>query len=165
MLAVTDYIPAPIQGMHKKPTDPPTEYRTALLLGKDGPESNAANAAYVDGNVENGIVTGGIIRSKGECFNNLIITDGRYKVRNLTIENTGHSVDDGKGLGCGILAGGDSRTEFYPFDNPKSGHPQRRNCHRRYCDDDDKRIQRFLALEGRRNRFRQYTKSVPERPA
>ncbi len=112
MLAVTDYIPAPIQGMHKKPTDPPTEYRTALLLGKDGPESNAANAAYVDGNVENGIVTGGIIRSKGECFNNLIITDGRYKVRNLTIENTGHSVDDGKGLGCGILAGGDSRTEF-----------------------------------------------------
>lgn len=112
VLAVTDYIPAPIQGMHEKPTDPPTEYRTALLLGKDGSEANAVNAAYVDGNVENGIVTGGIIRSKGECFNNLIITGGRYKVRNLTIENTGHSVDDGKGLGCGILACGDSRTEF-----------------------------------------------------
>ena len=52
------------------------------------------------------------MRSTGECFNNLIVTGGDYTVRDLTIENSGHSVDDGKGLGCGILAGGDSKTFF-----------------------------------------------------
>jgi hypothetical protein len=111
-LYVTDYIPAPIEGMHAKAGDPPEPYRAALLLGKDGPEENAAAAAYVGGSVEGKTVQGGSIVSRGECFNDLIITGGQYTVRDLTIENTGHSVDDGKGLGAGILAGGDSETLF-----------------------------------------------------
>lgn len=111
-LYVTDYIEAPMEGMHAKPGDPPEPYRAALLLGKDGPSDNAASAAYVGGKVEGSTVSGGVMKSSGECFNNLIITDGSYVVKDLTIENTGHSVDDGKGLGCGILAGGDSESVF-----------------------------------------------------
>lgn len=111
-LVVTDYIEAPIEGMHSKPGDPPEPYRAALLLGKNGPEVNAAAAGYTDGTVQNFNIIGGTMRSTGECFNNLIITGGDYKITDLTIENTGHSVDDGKGLGSGVLAGGDSRTAF-----------------------------------------------------
>ena len=111
-LFVTDYIEAPMEGMHARPGDPPEAYRAALLLGKDGLSANAASAAYVGGTVVGNTVTGGVMKSTGECFNNLIITDGSYTVKDLTIENTGHSVDDGKGLGCGILAGGDSETVF-----------------------------------------------------
>lgn len=111
-LVVTDYIPAPIEGMHARPGDPPEPYRTALLLGKDGPEDNAAASAFQGGTIEGSTVTGGTIRSKGECFNSMMVTGGKYAVKGLTIENTGHSVDDGKGLGAGILAGGDSETLF-----------------------------------------------------
>ncbi len=111
-LTVTDFIPAPIEGMHAKPTDPPTEYRTALLLGKDGVEQNAAKEAYVGGKVDGMAVTGGSIISKGEAFNNVILTGGTYIVRNLNIKNTGHSPDDGKGLGAAILAGNDSESVF-----------------------------------------------------
>ena len=109
-MIVTDYIDAPIEGMHARPGEPPTEYRTALLLGKDGVSQNAAACAYVGGAVEGNTVTGGRIVSTGECFNSVIVADGTYEIRDLTIENTGHSVDDGKGLGAGILAGGDSET-------------------------------------------------------
>ena len=111
-LIITDYIDAPIEGMHARPGDPPEPYRAALLLGSDGPSDNAASAAYVGGSVDGTVITGGKIASTGECFNNLIVTGGSYEIHNLTIENTGHSVDDGKGLGCGILAGGDSETTF-----------------------------------------------------
>ena len=111
-LYVTDYIEAPMEGMHARPGDPPEPYRAALLLGKDGPSDNAASAAYVGGTIDGNTVTGGVLKSSGECFNNLIITDGSHVVKDLTIENTGHSVDDGKGLGCGILAGGDSESVF-----------------------------------------------------
>ena len=111
-LVVTDYISAPIEGMHAKPTDPPEPYRAALLLGPDGVSDNAASAAYVGGNIEGNTVTGGKLQSTGECFNNLVVTGGKYKVKNLTIENKGHSVDDGKGLGAGILCGGDSDVTF-----------------------------------------------------
>lgn len=108
-LLISDYIPAPIEGMHARPGDPPEPYRTALLLGKDGVVSNAA---FQEGTIQGNTVTGGAIRSKGECFNSMMVTGGSYEVRDLTIENTGHSVDDGKGLGAGILAGGDSETVF-----------------------------------------------------
>ena len=109
---ITDYIEAPMEGMHARPGDPPEPYRAALLLGKDGPSDNAASAAFVGGTIDGSTVTGGVMKSTGECFNNLVITDGSYQVSGLTIENTGHSVDDGKGLGCGILAGGDSESVF-----------------------------------------------------
>ena len=36
VLTVTRRIPAPIEGMNPKPGDPPTDYRTVLLLGKLG---------------------------------------------------------------------------------------------------------------------------------
>lgn len=111
-LTLTDFIPAPIEGMHAKPTDPPKEYRTALLLGKDGAESNVAAAAYVNGKVDGMTVTGGSITSKGEAFNSVIVTGGKYTVKDLTIENTGHSPDDGKGLGAAILTGNDSESVF-----------------------------------------------------
>ena len=111
-LTVTDFIPAPIEGMHAKPTDPPTEYRTALLLGKDGAEDNVAANAYVGGKVDGMAVTGGSITSKGEAFNSVVVTGGKYTVKDLTIENTGHSPDDGKGLGAAILAGNDSESIF-----------------------------------------------------
>ena len=111
-LVVTDYIEAPIEGMHAKPGDPPEPYRAALLLGVDGVSNNAVSAAFVGGKIEGNTVTGGKLASTGECFNNLVITGGTYEVKDLTIENTGHSVDDGKGLGCGILAGGDSNAVF-----------------------------------------------------
>ena len=111
-LVVTDYIDAPIEGMHSKPGDPPEPYRAALLLGTDGVEAKAVSAGYAGGSIEGSTISGGTMRSTGECFNNLIVTGGDYTVRDLTIENSGHSVDDGKGLGCGILAGGDSKTFF-----------------------------------------------------
>ena len=111
-LVLTDYIEAPIEGMHSRPGDPPEPYRAALLLGRAGPSENAASAAYVGGRIEGKTVSGGRLASTGECFNNLVITGGSYEIRDLTIENTGHSVDDGKGLGCGVLAGGDSETVF-----------------------------------------------------
>ena len=111
-LIITDYIDAPIEGMHARPGDPPEPYRAALLLGSDGPSDNAVSAAFVGGSVDGSLITGGKIASTGECFNNLIVTGGSYEIHDLTIENTGHSVDDGKGLGCGILAGGDSETTF-----------------------------------------------------
>ena len=111
-LTVSDFIPAPIEGMHAKPTDPPTEYRAALLLEKDGVSTNAASAAYVGGRVEGMTVTGGSITSKGEAFNDVIVTGGKYTLKDLTIENTGHSPDDGKGLGAAILTGNDSETVF-----------------------------------------------------
>ena len=109
-LILTDYIEAPIEGMHAKPGDPPEPYRAALLLEKDGISENAASAAYTDGTAEGHAVTGGKIVSTGECFNSVIVAGGKYEIRDLAIENTGHSVDDGKGLGAGILAGGDSET-------------------------------------------------------
>lgn len=111
-LTVTDYIPAPITGMHAKPTDPPEPYRTGLLLGKAGAEENAVKSAYRGGNVYGMTVSGGRITSTGECFNSMILTGGQYDVNGLTIENTGHSVDDGKGLGAAILAGNDSQSMF-----------------------------------------------------
>ena len=111
-LYVTDYMEAPMEGMHARPGDPPEPYRAALLLEKEGPSDNAASAAYVGGIVEGSTVTGGVIASTGECFNNLIVTGGSYVVKDLTIENRGHSTDDGKGLGAGILAGGDSESVF-----------------------------------------------------
>ena len=111
-LYVTEIIPAPIEGMHAKPGDPPTEYRTALLLNADGIGDNAVPSAYVGGSIEGNAITGGTITSTGEAFNGMVITGGNYNVKDLTIKNTGHSPDDGKGLGAGILAGGDSETVF-----------------------------------------------------
>ena len=111
-LTLTDFIPAPIEGMHAGPTDPPAEYRTALLLGKNGAEANAVKAAYVNGKVDGTAVTGGSVTSKGEAFNSVVVTGGKHTVKDLTIENTGHSPDDGKGLGAAILTGNDSEIVF-----------------------------------------------------
>lgn len=111
-LTLTDYIPAPIEGMHAKPGEPPMEYRAALVLGPQGVEANGVSAAYVDGCAEGNTITGGVIESTGEAFNGMVITGGAHTVRDLTIKNIGHSPDDGKGLGAGILAGGDSVTVF-----------------------------------------------------
>ena len=109
-LVITDYIDAPIEGMHARPGDPPEPYRAALLLEKDGPSENSVSAAYAGGTIEGSTVSGGTIASTGECFNSMIVSGGKYEIRDLTIKNCGHSTDDGKGLGAGILAGGDSET-------------------------------------------------------
>ena len=66
-LVVTDYIDAPIEGMHSKPGDPPEPYRAALLLGKDGPEANAAAAGYVGGSVDGTTISGGTMRSTADA--------------------------------------------------------------------------------------------------
>lgn len=110
-IVITEYIPAPIKGMHAKPDDPPEPIRATVLLEENGLSENCASEIY-DGKLGEGILTGGTLRSTGECCNNLVVTGGTYEIRDLTIENTGHSIDDGKGLGCGILAGGNSEIVF-----------------------------------------------------
>ena len=55
VLTVTRRIPAPIEGMHPKPGDPPTDYRAVLLLGEGVP-------VYV----EKGL-TWAVNHSGGEC--------------------------------------------------------------------------------------------------
>ena len=58
-LVVTDYIDAPIEGMHSKPGDPPEPYRAALLLGTDGVEAKAVSAGYAGGSIEGSTISGG----------------------------------------------------------------------------------------------------------
>ena len=58
-LVITDYIDAPIEGMHARPGDPPEPYRAALLLEKDGPSENSVSAAYAGGTIEGSTVSGG----------------------------------------------------------------------------------------------------------
>lgn len=113
MLYVTDYIESPIEGMHAKPGDPPTEFRGAIIAGENGlDEKNSATAAYVGGTIEKGAITGGSITTQGEAFNGMILTGGTYHVKDVTLTNTGHSPDDGKGLGAAILVGGDTEAVF-----------------------------------------------------
>lgn len=113
VLTVTDYIPAPIEGMHPKPGDPPTDYRAALIGLEQGVDTeNSVLAAYVNGTVEGTAIRGGTITSRGEAFNGVILTDGSYTVKDLTIHNTGHSPDDGKGLGAAVLVGGGAEAVF-----------------------------------------------------
>ena len=112
VLTVTRRIPAPIEGMHPKPGDPPTDYRAVLLLGENGLEENAAGHGWIGGSSQGAILTGGEIITTGEAMNGLIVTGGTHRVDGLTIRNSGHSPDDGKGLGASILCGGDSDTVF-----------------------------------------------------
>lgn len=112
VLTVTQRIPAPIEGMHPKPGDPPTDYRAVLLLGENGLEDNAVPQAWIGGSCQGSTLTGGKITTTGEAMNGLIITGGTHRVDGLTIQNSGHSPDDGKGLGASILCGGDSETVF-----------------------------------------------------
>ena len=112
VLAVTQRISAPIEGMHPKPGDPPTDYRAVLLLGEKGLEENAVPSAWVGGSSQGEDLSGGTVTTTGEAMNGLIVTGGTHRVDNLTIRNTGHSPDDGKGLGAAILCGGDSETVF-----------------------------------------------------
>ena len=112
-LAVTDLIEAPISGMHPKPGDPPTEYRAAIVGTADGLDAgNSVTDAYVGGSIEGTTICGGSITSQGEAFNGMVLQNGSYTVKDLTIRNTGHSPDDGKGLGAGILIGGETEAVF-----------------------------------------------------
>ena len=113
VLTVSDFIPAPIEGMHPKPGDPPTEYRGAIIGTKEGVDKeNSALSAYVGGTIEGTNISGGSITTQGEAFNGMILADGSYTVRDVTMKNTGHSPDDGKGLGAAILVGGDTEAVF-----------------------------------------------------
>lgn len=110
---VTDFIDAPIEGMHAKPGDPPTVYRSALIATETGiDEKNSVLSAYQDGTAGEGSITGGSITTRGEAFNGMIFTGGKYHVKDMTLTNTGHSPDDGKGLGAAILVGGDTEAVF-----------------------------------------------------
>lgn len=113
VLKLTDLFPAPMKGMHEKPGDPPTEYRTAIYATKNGIDTeNSVSSAYMGGEASDNAISGGKIVSQGEAFNDIVFAGGKYAVRNLSIENTGHSPDDGKGLGAGILVGGDADVTF-----------------------------------------------------
>lgn len=113
VLTVSDYITAPIEGMHPKPGDPPTEYRSAIIAGEDGlDQANSVTSAYVGGTIEGTAITGGTIETTGEAFNGMILTGGSYTVKDVTLKNTGHSPDDGKGLGAAILVGGNTEAVF-----------------------------------------------------
>lgn len=110
---VTDFIDAPIEGMHAKPGDPPTVYRGAVIAGENGlDENNSVLEAYKDGTLDGTSITGGSITTQGEAFNGMILTGGKYHVKDMTLTNTGHSPDDGKGLGAAILVGGDTEAVF-----------------------------------------------------
>ena len=100
VLTVTRRIPAPIEGMHPKPGDPPTDYRAVLLLRENGLEENAAGHGWIGGSSQGANLTGGEIITTGEAMNGLIVTGGTHRVDGLTIRNSGHSPDDGKGLGA-----------------------------------------------------------------
>lgn len=113
VLTVSDFIPAPIEGMHPKPGDPPTEYRGAIVAGKDGvDEKNSVLSAYRGGSIAGTDITGGTISTEGEAFNGMIFSGGNYTVKDITLTNKGHSPDDGKGLGAAILVGGDAEATF-----------------------------------------------------
>ena len=87
VLTVTRRIPAPIDGMHSKPGDPPTDYRAVLLLGENGLEENAASEAWIGGSGQGANLTGGKITTTGEAMNGLIVTGGAHQVDGLTIRN------------------------------------------------------------------------------
>ncbi len=115
-LTVTDPlgVPAPKgSGTPGGPGSTPEEFRAVILGGMDGIVlEQSVLSAYTGGTIDGTSICGGVITTTGEAMNGLLIEDGSYNVRDLTIRNTGHSPNDFNGLGASVLVGNAAEAVF-----------------------------------------------------
>ena len=79
-----------------------------VLAGGNVCRDDSVLSAYTGGVIQPGRLSGGVIESRGNFFNGMIIKDGRYEIDGLAIRGTGHGDDDFAGHGVGMIIGGDA---------------------------------------------------------
>jgi hypothetical protein len=83
------------------------QFRQALYLDSSGvvPEKSVLEAAG-DYQLEDDVLTGVRITSRGEAFNGIFVAGGTYTIKDAVLDFTGNGGDDFDGYGAGIMAAG-----------------------------------------------------------
>ncbi len=86
-------------------------YRQALYLDKSGiVEDKSVLPAAGDYKLNDGVLTGVHITSKGENFNGIFVAGGTYTIKDAVIDFTGNGGDDFDGYGAAVMAEGKDTT-------------------------------------------------------
>lgn len=86
-------------------------FRQALLLDRKGVvASKSVTAAAGPYQVTGNTLSGAHLRSNGENFNGLMVTDGQWTVKDLVVDFNGNGGNDFAGYGAGVMSDGKRTT-------------------------------------------------------
>lgn len=101
VLNVTDRHPVKFAPTHTH------HFRQALMLDASGVvASKSVVAAAGSFQLKEGVLSGVKIKSTGDNFNGLLVTGGRYTVKDLELELDGNGGNDFAGYGAGVMSDG-----------------------------------------------------------
>ena len=101
VLTVTDQHPVPFDATHTH------HFRQALMLDASGVVVNkSVVAAAGPFELKEGVLSGVKIQSRGDNFNGLLVTGGRYTVKGLQLDIDGNGGNDFAGHGAGVMSDG-----------------------------------------------------------